>query len=221
MSWLEWVAAALGVVNVALVVRRSIWNYPFGLVMVALYFFVFFEARLYSDALLQIFFFAVNLYGWRNWLRARTETGEVPVGLLSNARAPVLGRGDVAASLAWGFGMARYTDAAAPVIDAFVAGASISAQSLLARRRIENWVLWILVDIVAIGLYWSRGLHATSGLYFLFLLLSIAGLIGWRRSAADEAGDGVTRGFVLGKFMPPHAGHVHAVRDRAAAGRSS
>ena len=64
MNELEWVAAALGVVNVTLVVRRSIWNYPFALAMVSLYFFVFFEAKLYSDALLQIFFFAVNLYGW-------------------------------------------------------------------------------------------------------------------------------------------------------------
>lgn len=182
MSWLEWVAAALGVVNVALVVRRSIWNYPFGLLMVALYFFVFFEARLYSDALLQVFFFAVNLYGWRNWLRARTETGEVPVGLMANRERLLWAAATIAVSLAWGLIMARYTDAAAPIVDAFVAGASISAQLLLARRKIENWALWILVDIVAIGLYWSRGLQATSGLYLLFLLLSIAGLIGWARA---------------------------------------
>ena len=78
--------------------------------------------------------------------------------------------------------MARFTDAAAPMIDAGIAGASIAAQILLARRRIENWVLWILVDMVAIFLFWSRGLPYTSGLYALFLLLSIAGLIGWRRA---------------------------------------
>ena len=182
MSLLEWVAAGLGVINVFLVVRRSVWNYPFGLVMVALYYFVFFEARLYSDALLQIFFFVVQVYGWANWVRARKAAGDVPVGLLS-ARARIGWMlGTLLASLVWGLGMARYTDAAAPIIDAFIAGFSISAQILMARRRIENWVLWILVDMVALALYFSRGLYPTSALYLLFLLLSIAGLIGWRRA---------------------------------------
>lgn len=181
MNWLEWIAAGLGVVNVALVVRRSVWNYPFGLAMVSLYFFVFTEARLYSDALLQIFFVAVNLYGWWNWLEARKATGEVPVGVMRwNARLLWIG-GTAAACLIWGLGMARFTDAAAPMIDAAIAGTSVAAQILLARRRIENWLLWILVDLVAAPLFWSRGLFYTSGLYALFLLLSVAGLIGWSR----------------------------------------
>jgi nicotinamide mononucleotide transporter len=182
MSELEWVAAALGVINVALVVRRSVWNYPFGLAMVALYFFVFFEARLYSDALLQIFFFVVQIYGWVNWVRARNASGEVPVGRLTPRERIGWVLGTALASLVWGLGMARYTDAAAPIVDAFIAGASISAQILMARRRIENWAVWILVDMVAIGLYFSRHLYPTSALYALFLLLSVTGLIGWRRA---------------------------------------
>lgn len=182
MNQLEWVASALGLINVALVVRRSVWNYPFGIAMVSLYFFVFFEARLYSDALLQIFFFVVQLYGWRNWLRARRRTGEVPVLRLSLRERLLWTAGIVAASTVWGLGMARFTDAAAPLVDAFIAGASIAAQLLMAQRRIENWVLWILVDIVAIGLYASRDLIWTSGLYVVFLLLSIVGLIDWRRA---------------------------------------
>ena len=152
MNTLEWVAAGLGVVNVALVVRRSVWNYPFGLAMVSLYFFVFFEARLYSDALLQIFFFVVQLYGWRNWAAREAGGGGGSGRPAAPRRADRLGRGDARppASL-WGLGMARFTDAAAPMIDAGIAGTSIAAQILMARRRIENWVLWILVDIVAIG----------------------------------------------------------------------
>src|SRR6476646_7111432 len=182
MSWLEWVAAGLGVINVALVAWRSVWNYPFGLVMVALYFFVFFGARLYSDALLQIFFFVVQLYGWVNWVKARNAAGEVPVAWLTpRARLGWLG-GTVLASLVWGLGMARYTNAAAPIIDAFIAGASISAQILMARRMIENWAVWILVDIVAVALYFSRHLYPTSPLHLLCLLLSVAGLVGWRRA---------------------------------------
>ena len=182
MSWLEWVAAGLGVINVALVVRRSVWNYPFGLAMVALYFFVFFEARLYSDALLQIFFFVVQIYGWLNWVQARGASGEVPVGVLTWPVRAVWIVGTALASLAWGLGMAHFTNAAAPIVDAFIAGTSIAAQILMAQRKIENWIAWILVDIVAIGLYFSRDLYPTSALYLLFLLLSIAGLIGWRRA---------------------------------------
>jgi nicotinamide mononucleotide transporter len=182
MSELEWVAAALGVINVALVVRRSVWNYPFGLVMVALYFFVFFEARLYSDALLQIFFFVVQVYGWVNWVRSRNESGEVPVGRLSARERAGWVLGTMVASLVWGLGMARYTDAAAPIVDAFIAGTSIAAQILMAQRRIENWAAWILIDLVATGLYFSRHLYPTSALYLLFLLLSVAGLVGWRRA---------------------------------------
>ena len=181
MNTLEWVAAGLGVINVGLLVRRSIWNYPFGLAMVALYFFVFYEAKLYSDMLLQPFFFVVQIYGWWSWVRAKQDAGEVQVGLLSIRDRLLWGAGIVAASLAWGTAMHRFTDAAYPFIDAFVAGASVAAQILLARRKLENWVLWILVDVVAIGLYWSRDLHYTSGLYVLLLLLSIVGLIDWHR----------------------------------------
>jgi nicotinamide mononucleotide transporter len=186
MNPLELVAAGLGVVNVALVVRRSVWNYPFALVMVTLYFFVFFGARLYSDALLQIFFFAVNVYGWRNWVQAKAAAGEVPVGLLANRARLIWIAGTVVASIVWGLGMARYTNAAAPIIDAFIAGTSIAAQILMARRRIENWVLWILVDAVAIWLYWSRDLPWTSALYALFLVLSIIGLIDWHRALRGD-----------------------------------
>lgn len=182
MNMLEWLAAGLGVINVTLIVRRSVWNYPFGLAMVSLYFFVFFEARLYSDALLQIFFFVVQLYGWRHWALAKRAAGQVPVALLGGRERLAWAAATAAASLAWGFAMARFTDAAAPMWDAAIAGMSIAAQILMARRRIENWLLWILVDIIAVWLFWSRGLLWTSGLYALFLMLSVAGLSGWTRA---------------------------------------
>jgi nicotinamide mononucleotide transporter len=188
MDATEWIAAALGVANVALVVRRSVWNYPFALAMVTLYFFVFFEAKLYSDALLQIFFFAINVYGWRNWLRAREETGEVVVTVLAPRQRLWWAAGTLAASLAWGLGMATFTDAAAPVWDAMIAGGSVAAQILLALRRVENWVLWILVDLIAVPLYFSRELVATSALYLLFLGLATAGLIAWWSVLKRQAG---------------------------------
>jgi nicotinamide mononucleotide transporter len=179
MNPIEWIAAALGLATVALVVTRSMWNYPFAIAMVSLYFFVFWEARLYSDALLQIFFLAINLYGWANWLRSKHQAGEVLVGVMRWSERFVWLAVTAAASVAWGWVMMTYTDAAAPVWDALIAGGSVAAQILQARRRVECWLLWIAVDLIAIPLYWTRDLHATSALYVVFLLMSVAGLIGW------------------------------------------
>lgn len=181
MATWEWVAAGLGLLNVGLLVLRSVWNYPFGLAMVALYFFVFLEQRLYSDMLLQIFFFVVQVYGWWNWVQAKHAAGEVQVDLMrSSARVTCL-LVTALVSLALGFLMARCTNAASPYIDASIAGMSISAQFLLAWRKLENWVLWIVTDMVAIGLYLSKDLKPTAGLYAVFLVLSIIGFIDWWR----------------------------------------
>ncbi|WP_066798946.1 nicotinamide riboside transporter PnuC [Sphingomonas soli] len=186
MNPLELAAAALGLINVALVARRSLWNYPFGLAMVALYFFVFAEARLYSDALLQIFFFAIQLYGWWNWSRSDRVDHGVAIGRLSNPARTTWLAGTMLTSAAWGAAMANFTDAAAPYPDAAIAGMSVAAQILQSRRRFESWLLWICVDCIAIGLFWSRGLHPTAILYAIFLGMAVWGLFAWR-SKLDPA----------------------------------
>ena len=183
MGALEIAAALLGVINVVLVVRRSTWNYPFGIVMVALYFFVFAHAKLYSDALLQIFFFVIQIYGWWAWYHAKQVDHGVEVRWMRwRERLPWIA-GTLAAGLLWGTGMARFTDAAAPYVDATTAGLSVTAQVLQSLRRVESWVLWICVDLIALGLFTWRGLLVTTGLYGLFLILAIVGLIEWRRKA--------------------------------------
>lgn len=190
LTWLEWTAALLGLLNVGLVVARSVWNYPFGLAMVACYGIVFFKSRLYSDALLQIFFFAIQLYGWANWVRARGNAGgAVPVGWLNGRQRVFWVIGTSVASVAWGLAMAHFTDAAAPLIDAGIAGTSVAAQILLSIRKVENWALWILVDLVATGLFYSRGLYATAALYAVFLVMAIVGLIAWLRASRHQPGE--------------------------------
>lgn len=188
MSPLEITAFLLGVANVALVVKRSIWNYPFALAMVALYAVIFSDAKLYSDALLQVFFFVVNLYGWWSWARARSDTGVIVVEKLGGAeRAAWLG-GIAVAAVGWGSLMHRFTDASYPWWDAAIAAVSIAAQILLARRKVENWLLWIAVDIAAIGLYAAKDLWLTAVLYVIFLGLSVWGLATWR-AAEKMRGD--------------------------------
>lgn len=185
MSSVEIIAALLGVVTVLLVVRRSVWNYPFALAMVTLYFFVFWDAKLYSDALLQIFFFLINLYGWWNWSRAERVNDGVAVGWMSGRARGLWLAGTLAAVIAWGSMMARFTDAAAPFADATVAGVSVAGQILQSLRRVESWILWIAVDCLAIGLFASRGLNVTAALYAIFLVLAIAGLVEWKKKVAS------------------------------------
>ena len=182
MSPLEIIAVILGLANIILIVRRSLWNYPFGIAMVSLYFFIFVDAKLYSDALLQIFFLILNIYGWLNWNGARSDEGDVPVRWQGRRLFAIWAGIGLAASLGWGLLMHRYTDASHPYWDASVAMLSVLAQLLLARRFIDNWVWWIIVDCLAIPLYWVKGLHLTAGLYVIFLILSATGLREWTRA---------------------------------------
>lgn len=182
MTLIEWIAALLGVVCVVLVVRRSLWNYPFAIASVALFGAVFYEAKLYSDALLQLFFVAINMYGWLDWTRARERAGEVIVETLSMTEQVGALAGMIGLTLGWGAVMATQTDAAFPYIDAAVAMLSIGAQILLALRRLENWIVWIAVDLIAIPLYAAKGLYAAAGLYVIYLILSVWGLIDWHRA---------------------------------------
>lgn len=183
MSILEAAAALLGVVNVALIIRRNVWNYPFGLTMVAAYTVVFAEARLYSDALLQVFFFAIQIYGWWAWLRGRGRDGLIVVERLQagGRLAALAACAGISAGLGWA--MAAHTDAAVPYWDAAIAGTSIVAQLLMSRRKIESWLLWIAVDMAAVALFWSRGLGVTAALYLLFLGMAVAGLAAWKRAS--------------------------------------
>lgn len=184
MNPLELIAVALGLLNITLLVRRNIWNFPFGIAMVTLYAVIFYRARLYAEMGLQVFFAVVQAYGWYLWARAGGMAETVSVRWLGwTARLGCL-VAVVMLALALGAGLDRFTDAAAPYPDAAIAAASIAAQLLLSFRRAENWVLWIAIDIGAIGLYMARDLHLTAGLYCVFLVLSVLGLREWARAAS-------------------------------------
>ena len=187
MNPIEAIAALLCVVNVLLLVRRNIWNYPFGLAGVALYARVYFAVHLYSDALLQAFFFAIQLYGWWAWWRVGGNDHAVRVERLTPAARAAWIAQRAQLSVAWGSMMGHYTDAAFPMIDAAIAVASIAAQILLTRRCVENWVLWIAVDLASIALYAAKHLYPTVLLYAVFLVLSCMGLAEWLRVGRREA----------------------------------
>ncbi|HEX4693174.1 nicotinamide riboside transporter PnuC [Sphingomonas sp.] len=186
MSAVEGVAALLILVNVWLITRRSIWNYAFGIVGVAIYGWVFFHAKLYSDMLLQVFFLVVQLYGLQQWRKSRAEAGEVVVERLRNGERLAWLAGIVAAVAAWGWLMHRLTDASFPWWDAGVAMTSVAAQILMSVRKLENWWLWMVANVLSIGLYAAKALWITTGLYVVLLGLAIWGLARWQ-AARHEA----------------------------------
>lgn len=184
MSGLELFAAALGVIAVWLTVKQNPWCWPIGLVMVLLYTWIFFEVKLYSDMLLQVVYAVLQLYGWWQWTRrgqvasgrAVTHLGNGP--LLASLAAGAL------VSLALGAAMAHFTDAAQPWLDAALTGFSLVAQVWMAQKRVQCWPLWILLDVIFVGLFLYKGLYLTAALYALFTLLAVQG---WRDWRADPA----------------------------------
>ncbi len=189
MSVGEIIGTVLGVIGVWLMIRQNIWGWPVGLVQVAVYAWVFYDAKLYSDAILQVFFFAIQGYGWGHWLKNKHTAArrDLPVTRLS--RRQIAGWIVVGAivSAGWGEFMQRTTDAAMPHWDAFILVFSLIAQWLQARKTLENWAGWIGVNTVAIGVYWAKDLRLTSGLYLIFWVLAWWGWREWRQSMKGAA----------------------------------
>lgn len=182
MTIIEAIAVIFGLLCVWLVVKQSIWCWPTGLIQVSLYIIIFWQVKLYSDLILHVFYVGMNIYGWYYWLHGGREREQVPVTLLQNHWKFIWPAVAVIGTLIWGYSMSSLTDAAVPYGDAFTTVCSLIAQWLMARKKLESWIFWIIVDIVAIGIYWYKALYLTSGLYAAFLVLSVIGLIAWRRS---------------------------------------
>ena len=188
MSPLEIAGSALGFIQILLLIRRSVWNFPVAMAMVTCIGIVLAEAKLYAEAGLQVFFFAVNAWGWFVWSRAKGADEAVSVGWMGNGARTGWLAATAALSVTLGLLLARFTDAALPMADSAVAGMSVAAQFLLTFRRIENWVLWIVVDVVSIALYVARDLPLLALLYTAFLVLSVVGLREWTRAARSQQG---------------------------------
>lgn len=189
MSPWEITGTVLGIIGVWLMIRQNIWGWPIGLVQVAVYAWVFFDAKLYSDTLLQLVFFAIQAYGWWHWLRTPHEAAQstAPVTRLAWRVLVLWLLGGAILTAGWGWLMHATTDAALPWWDAFILVFSLIAQWWQARKLLENWPAWVVIDTVAIGIYWAKDLRLTSGLYVIFWLLALWGWREWRRTMAREA----------------------------------
>ena len=187
MSPLEIIAVLVNVVGVWLTARRTPWCWPVGVAAVLLYVWIFYDVKLYSDMLLQLVFAGMQGYGWWRWQTGRIDHGKVrierlPVRLAVNSL--LLG---ALISAALGAGMAHYTDAALPWLDATLTGFSLVASYWAARKFIASWWLWIILDALYTGLYYYKDLALTAVLYAGFILLAIYGLRAWQRDLHDHS----------------------------------
>jgi len=184
-SWLELMAVVVALAMVGCNIREVHWGWPLAIVSSLMYFAIFWRSKLYGDASLQIFFAVIALWGWTQWLRGvRPDGSALQVSRLSG-RGIAWAAGCAAALWpATGWFLATWTDTDVPWWDAFPTAVSVIGQVLLGRKFIENWAVWVIVNVVSVGLFAYKGLWLTVGLYLVFIVLSVTGWRAWSRRLA-------------------------------------
>jgi nicotinamide mononucleotide transporter len=196
MSYIEFFGTLLNIACVFLLVKKNIINWFIGILACVAFASLFYQLRLYADLFEQIYFFITGIIGWIMWQRAKCDTPtNTVVKRSSNKYLTWLGISFVAGTVIGYYIITNLNDwlpkyfpdeASYPVIDVSTTVASFQAQIMLTQRRLENWMLWIAVDVVGIWLYWQKEVPFISALYVLFLILAIRGLKEWRDTYANQ-----------------------------------
>jgi nicotinamide mononucleotide transporter len=180
----ETLGVVFGLLSVYYAVRESAWTWTTGTVNVVLFAFLFWEAKLYVNVLLQIIYVLYNVYGWYWWKRG----GQAQAGLTISATPArgwwVLAPTSAAATLAIGFVFAAFTDNPLPYWDAATVALSLAAQFMLARKWLENWWVWIAANLIYFGMCLYTALYQIAFLQIVYIALSVLGWLQWKRTLA-------------------------------------
>lgn len=182
-AW-EWIAVAFGLVSVFLSTREHVTSWPTAIVNVGIFFFVFWNAKLYADAVLQLVYLSLSVYGWYEWLYGGENKTVLHVSRVTWRQWAVSLPVCVAFGLGLGWYLSKHTDSPVPYLDAMLTSGSLVAQWMMTRKLLENWALWIALDIVYVPTFIARGLSATAAQYAVFLVLALMGWFSWKRSLA-------------------------------------
>ena len=186
-SLAEWLAVALALAYLLLAIRQNRWCWPAAAASAAIYLVLFARGGLPMQAVLQAFYIAMAAYGWHSWRPDQAEARVLAVSIRPPAWhvAAAVGVIALAAGNAW---LLRGESARwVAVADAFVAWGSVLATWMVARKILENWLYWIVLDLVAAALYFAQGFHATAGLFLLYVVLAARGYVEWRAAARGAA----------------------------------
>jgi nicotinamide mononucleotide transporter len=180
MDWTEVLGFGTGAACVWLAARENIWSWPVGIANNIFYFVVFWGAGLYADSLLQLFYLGISIYGWVKWARGGPAHRTLPASRTSRAMAVGLVAFGVIAAATMYLVLRHYTDSTVPAGDAITTAMSLTAQFMLGRKLVENWLVWIVVDVIYIGLYSYKALYLTAVLYAIFIVMCVVGYRRWR-----------------------------------------
>jgi len=186
LSPLEVIAVAAAIVYLVLAIRQNIWCWLGAGISTAIYIYLFFDARLYMESALNLFYFAMAIYGWSVWYFGRSGGAELPVSVWPRNVHATAVAAVVAASAVSGYLLSRYSDAVYPYVDSMTTWGAIWATFLVARKVLENWWYWLVIDAASIVIYWSRDLHLTALLFVAYVVMIPFGLIAWRRSWREQ-----------------------------------
>ncbi len=179
-TWLEIIGVITGLACVYLAAKNNIWNWPIATISVTIYIFIFFETHLFADMGLQVYFFVVNLYGWYYWSNKPANEKKIPVARITRKEVLLSAVAIVVFTFILGT-LLKYTTASFPYLDSFCTACSLVAQVFLARKVIENWLIWIFVDIIYVGVYTYKDLHLTAVMYAIYVGIAIMGYVDWRK----------------------------------------
>jgi nicotinamide mononucleotide transporter len=184
MPWLEFLGLVSGLLCVWLLIRENIWNFPIGLVYAVISVVVFARERLYADVLLNGYYVLMNAYGWYFWRfgAERTAGAYVPVTFAPSGTRIVVLLLVIGATGALGWVLDTHTDAEVAYWDSAITTLSFAAMWMTARKYIDNWILWLVVDVIATGVYLYKGIEFYAVLYGIYLIMAVMGWQAWRRS---------------------------------------
>ncbi len=170
-----------GAICVYLNTRQNVLGWFFGIINSILYTYVFWQVQLYADMSLQAYYFITSIYGWWMWLYGGKRHDGVSVSNTPRALYLLFAFLFFGGTMLWGYLLGNFTNASLSYLDSALTIASLIAQWMMARKYIENWLIWIVADVFYTGLYWYKGLELTSILYLVFTLLAISGYYQWKR----------------------------------------
>lgn len=182
---LEIIAVIFGLLSVWYSKKVNILVYPTGIVSVLIYVYICFIAKLYADMGINGVYFIMSVYGWYYWTRKPEGKKEVPVQF-ATAKLNIISA--VATLFSFGilsYVLSNFTDSNVPYWDSFTTSIFIVGMLLMALKKVENWIYWIIGDVVSIPLYFYKGLVFTSLQFTIFLIIAVMGYVAWRRKALD------------------------------------
>ncbi len=186
-STLELIGVVTGLTCVYLAAINNIWNWPFAMVSTGIYIFIFAEAALYADMGQNIYLFGINVYGWYYWSRQPADAPKVPIIRMRREHllwliglcailTPILGF-----LLTWLAPLLHYQPAAFPYLDSFCTVVSLTAQVFMARKILENWLIWVFVDVIYVAIYLIKDLQPTAFMFAIYAVLAAKGYLDWRK----------------------------------------